>query len=44
MDNKKVILDTNLWISFLISKKLDALDELLLHRKITFIFSSELIE
>lgn len=44
MDNKKVILDTNLWISFLISKKLDALDELLLHRKITFIFPSELIE
>ena len=28
MENKRTILDTNLWISFLISKKLDWIDEL----------------
>ena len=44
MDNKKVVLDTNLWISFLISKKLDTIDELLLRGKITLLFSTELIE
>ena len=44
MDNKKVVLDTNLWISFLISKRLDAIDELLLRGKITLLFSTELIE
>lgn len=44
MDNKKVILDTNLWISFLISRKLNTIDELLFHRKIILLFSHELIE
>lgn len=44
MDNKKVILDTNLLISFLISRKLTTLDELILQRKITLLFSAELIE
>ena len=44
MDNKKVVLDTNLWISFLISKRLDTIDELLLRGKITLLFSTELIE
>jgi putative PIN family toxin of toxin-antitoxin system len=44
MDNKKVVLDTNLWISFLISKRLDTIDELLLREKITLLFSAELIE
>lgn len=44
MDSKKIILDTNLWISFLISKKLDTIDELLLRGKITLLFSQELIE
>ena len=44
MDNKKIILDTNLWISFLISKKLDSIDELILQQKITLLFSNELIE
>jgi predicted nucleic acid-binding protein len=28
MRSKKVILDTNLWISFLISKRLDFIEEL----------------
>jgi len=44
MDSKKIILDTNLWISFLISKKLNSIDELLLRGKITLLFSHELIE
>jgi len=44
MRSKKVILDTNLWISFLISKKLDFIDDLLIEGKIKLIFSRELIE
>ena len=44
MRSKKVILDTNLWISFLISKKLDFIDDLLIEGKIKLIFSKELIE
>ncbi len=44
MRSKKVILDTNLWISFLISKRFDFIDGLLLEGKIKLIFSKELIE
>jgi uncharacterized protein len=44
MRNRKVILDTNLWISFLISKKFTDIDKLLERRKIVLIFSKELIE
>lgn len=44
MNKKKVILDTNLWISFLISKRLNFIDDLLVNRKIILIFSDELIE
>ncbi len=44
MRSKKVILDTNLWISFLISKRLDFIDELLFKGKIKLVFSKELIE
>lgn len=44
MKSKKVILDTNLWISFLISHKLDKLDILIETKKIKLIFSKELIE
>src|SRR4030042_2601754 len=44
MRSKKVILDTNLWISFLISKNLSKIDHLIHDRKIKLIFSSELIE
>lgn len=44
MKSKKVILDTNLWISFLISHRLDEIDYLLLEGKIRLIFSNELIE
>ena len=44
MAAKRVILDTNLLISFLISQKLDAIDALLLQGKLTLLFSAELIE
>jgi putative PIN family toxin of toxin-antitoxin system len=44
MKNEKVILDTNLWISFLISKKFNQIDSLIRAKKITLIFSSELLE
>lgn len=44
MRNKYVILDTNLWISFLISGKLSAIDEFIFNGKIQLIFSKELIE
>lgn len=43
-DSQKVIIDTNLWISFLISKTFDKLDDLLLNNKVRLIFSSELLE
>ena len=40
----KVIIDTNLWISFLISKNYAQLDEIIFSRKCTLIFSEELLE
>jgi len=39
----KLIIDTNIWISFLISKRLRKLDSLFNNDKITFVFSNELI-
>lgn len=44
MKSKRVILDTNLWISFLISKRQQELDLLLESGAITLIFSTELLE
>ena len=44
MKNKKIILDTNLWISFLITKKFNQLDKLIENNNITLIFSNELLE
>ena len=44
MRSKKVILDTNLWISFLISKRLDEIDDLIIDGKVKLIFSNESIE
>jgi uncharacterized protein len=44
MRSKKVILDTNLWINFLISKKRNQIDDLILDGKIKLIFSKESIE
>lgn len=40
----KVILDTNLWISFLITKNLSQLDEVLFENKARLVFSEELLE
>lgn len=40
----RIILDTNLWISFLLSQKFSKLDKLLLNGKIKLLFSEELIE
>lgn len=44
MRAKKVILDTNLWISFLISNKLNLLDKYIFNGEIKLVFSTELIE
>jgi putative PIN family toxin of toxin-antitoxin system len=43
MKNKKIILDTNLWISFLITKQFTQIDQLIESKKIILIFSDELI-
>ena len=43
MRSKKIILDTNLWISFLISRKFTQIDQLIDRKKVTLIFSDELI-
>ncbi|TCO11102.1 putative toxin-antitoxin system toxin component, PIN family [Natronoflexus pectinivorans] len=42
MKNRKVILDTNLWISFLISKNYTFLDSYVLNGKVKLVFSEEL--
>lgn len=44
MKNKRIILDTNLWISFLISDRFQELDPLLQSGDIVLLFSSELME
>ena len=44
MKRKKVILDTNLWISFLITQNYTKIDYLIAEGKIKLIFSYELIE
>ncbi|SDD86901.1 putative toxin-antitoxin system toxin component, PIN family [Algoriphagus faecimaris] len=44
MKNRRVILDTNLWISFLISKRQKELDVLIESGALTLIFSQELLE
>jgi putative PIN family toxin of toxin-antitoxin system len=40
----RIILDTNLWISFLISDRLSKLDDLLDRNELAFLFSPELLE
>lgn len=42
--NYRVIIDTNLWISFLISKDYSKLDEILFTKKATLVFSQELLD
>ena len=40
----KVILDTNIWISYLISDRLSFIDSLISSNRITLVFSDELLE
>lgn len=40
----RIIVDTNLWISYLISKGFKHLDDLILREKAIFLFSDELLE
>ena len=44
MKSKRIVLDTNLWISYLISKKYSELDKLIESKKVVLIFSIELME
>ncbi len=39
----KIIIDTNLWISFLITKDFSKLDDIIFSKKAVLIFSSELL-
>ena len=40
----RIVIDTNLWISFLITKNYQALDESILSGKIIILFSEELLD
>lgn len=40
----RIVLDTNLWISFLISSRYEKLDELLSNHECKLLFSQELLE
>lgn len=40
----RVIIDTNLWISFLLTKDFSKLDKLLANHSITLLFSQELLD
>jgi len=40
----KIVIDTNLWISFLITKNYQKLDDLFERKKIQLLFSKELVE
>lgn len=44
MPNKRVILDTNLWISFLINDSYKEIDHLIKSDQIKLIFSIELLD
>lgn len=46
MKNKvsRIVIDTNLWISFLITKNFTKLDEIIFSKKCVLIFSQELLE
>lgn len=43
-NNLKIIIDTNIWIHFLISKKYGTLEKIIFEKKCTLIFSSELFD
>jgi putative PIN family toxin of toxin-antitoxin system len=40
---QRIVIDTNLWISFIISRKVSLLDDLLLKNNIRLLFSEELL-
>lgn len=40
----RIVIDTNLWVSFIISKRLDVLDALILSERSRVLFSLELIQ
>ena len=40
----KVIIDTNLWISFLLTKDFYKLDKIISNDRLTFLFSKELLD
>ena len=40
----RIVLDTNLWISFLLTKELSKLDKILADKKVLLLFSEELLE
>lgn len=40
----KLVIDTNIWISFIISKKLKILEIFFIERNARLLFSSELVE
>ena len=44
MTNKKVVFDTNLWINFLVAKKLEGLDKFIDNQKIILVTSDELVQ
>ena len=43
MQKCRIVIDTNLWISFLLTKKFDFIDKLLYNSNTVLIFSAELI-
>lgn len=43
MKRIRVVLDTNLWISYLISKRLERVEQLLANEKIVLLFSEALL-
>ncbi|MDB4923596.1 putative toxin-antitoxin system toxin component, PIN family [Mucilaginibacter sp.] len=43
-NNIRIILDTNLWISFLLTKDFSKLDQIIFGKQCTLIFSKELVE
>ncbi len=44
LKSDQIIIDTNLWISFLLTRQFDFLDDLLNNKKVKLIFSKELLE
>ncbi len=40
----RVVIDTNLWVSFLLTKDYSKLDRILSHKDVTLIFSRDLID